>query len=63
MRHSAETCRESKIGVQIAKEYADDEDAFSKKIYDVIGAGVGIIESVPAAVSIAYYTQDPNNVV
>ena len=39
-----------KIGVQIAKEYADD----------VIGAGVGIIESVPAAVSIAYYTQDPN---
>ena len=49
-----------KIGVQIAKEYADDEDAFSKKIYDVIGAGVGIIESVPAAVSIAYYTQDPN---
>ena len=49
-----------KIGVQIAKEYANDEEAFSKKIYDVIGAGVGIIESVPAAVSIAYYTQDPN---
>ena len=46
--------------IAIAKEYADDEDAFSKKIYDVIGAGVGIIESVPAAVSIAYYTQDPN---
>lgn len=37
-----------KIGVQIAKEYADDADAFSKKIYDVIGSGVGIIESVPA---------------
>ena len=49
-----------KIGVQIAKEYADDADAFSKKIYDVIGSGVGIIESVPAAISIAYYTRDPN---
>ena len=49
-----------KIGVQIAKEYADDADTFSKKIYDVIGSGVGIIESVPAAISIAYYTQDPN---
>ncbi len=49
-----------KIGVQLAKEYADDEDAFSKKVYDVIGAGVGIIESVPAAISIAYYAQDPN---
>ena len=46
--------------VQIAKEYADDADTFSKKIYDVIGSGVGIIESVPAAISIAYYTQDPN---
>ena len=43
-----------KIGVQIAKEYADDADTFSKKIYDVIGSGVGIIESVPAAISIAY---------
>ena len=42
-----------KIGVQIAKEYADDADTFSKKIYDVIGSG-------PAAISIAYYTQDPN---
>ncbi len=49
-----------KIGIQLAKEYADDEDVFSRKIYDIIGAGVGIIESVPAAVAIAYYTQDPN---
>ncbi len=49
-----------KIGIQLAKEYADDEDTFSRKIYDIIGAGVGIIESVPAAVAIAYYNQDPN---
>lgn len=49
-----------KIGVELAKKYPDDEEAFSKKIYDIIGTGVGIIESVPAAISVAYYTQDPN---
>lgn len=49
-----------KIGIQIAKDNKGDEEVFSKKIYDVIGSGVGIIESVPAAISIAYYTQDPN---
>ena len=31
-----------------------------EQIYNVIGAGVGIIESVPAAVAIAYYAQEPN---
>lgn len=49
-----------RIGIEIAKKYKGNNDEFSKKIYDVIGAGVGIIESVPAAISIAYYTQDPN---
>ncbi len=49
-----------KIGIQLAKEYADNEETFSRKIYDIIGAGVGIIESVPAAIAIAYYNQDPN---
>lgn len=49
-----------KIGIELANIYKEDEEAFSKKIYDVIGSGVGIIESVPAAVSIAYYCQDPN---
>src|SRR5699024_10219295 len=49
-----------KIGIQIAKDNKGDDEVFSKKIYDIIGSGVGIIESVPAAISIAYYTQDPN---
>lgn len=40
-----------KVGIQIAKEYAGNDAAFLKKVYDVIGAGVGIIESVPAAES------------
>lgn len=49
-----------KIGIQIAEKYNGNDNEFSKKIYDVIGSGVGIIEAVPAAISIAYYTQDPN---
>lgn len=49
-----------KIGLELAEKYRDDEDEFLKKVYDVVGSGVGIIESVPAAVSIAYYAQDPN---
>lgn len=48
-----------KIGLEIAKT-APDDDTFTRKIYDIIGAGVGIIESVPAAIAIAYYAQDPN---
>lgn len=49
-----------KIGIDLARKYKDDADTFSQKVYDIIGSGVGIIESVPAAISIAYYTQDPN---
>lgn len=49
-----------KLGLEIAKQIPNDDDAFTKRIYDVVGAGVGIIESVPAAVAIAYYAQDPN---
>lgn len=50
----------TELALQLAKEYADDEEMFSQQIYDVIGTGVCIIESVPAAVAIAYYAQDPN---
>lgn len=49
-----------KIGVELAKQQYQNEDEFTQKIYDIIGTGVGIIESVPAAVSIAYYAKDPN---
>lgn len=57
---SARLGERTKIGLELAKTYRYDEDAFLKKVYDVIGAGVGMIESVPAAISIAYYAQDPN---
>lgn len=58
--YSARLAERTKIGLEIAKQFHDDDEAFTKRIYDVVGAGVGIIESVPAAVAIAYYAQDPN---
>lgn len=50
----------TKIGIQLAKIYSDDEEAFMQKLYDIVGTGVCIIESVPTAIAVAYYTQDPN---
>lgn len=49
-----------RIGLEIAAEYQGDDEGFLNKIYDVVGAGVGIIESVPTAISIAFYAKDPN---
>lgn len=48
------------IGLHLVEKYKDDPDVFIEKVYDVIGSGVGIIESVPAAVTIAAYAKDPN---
>jgi ADP-ribosylglycohydrolase len=61
----AETCsprlaERVKIGMDFARTYAGNDDAFLERIYDVIGSGVPVIESAPAAISIAYYAQDPN---
>ena len=49
-----------KIGIYLANKYKDNENLFLEKLYDIVGAGVNISESVPSAVSIAYYAQDPN---
>ena len=57
---SARLSERTKIGLEIAKQKYEDDDQFTQKIYDVIGTGVGIIESVPAAISVAYYAKDPN---
>lgn len=50
----------TKLALELAEKYKDDEETFSQKMYDIVGTGVCIIESVPAAVAAAYYTQDPN---
>lgn len=49
-----------KIGIELAEKYSDNEELFIEKLYDIVGSGVCIIESVPAAISIAYYAKDPN---
>lgn len=57
---SARLCERTQIGLELARKSYEDDDQFTKKIYDIIGTGVGIIESVPAAISVAYYAKDPN---
>lgn len=47
-----------RYGIDFAKRYQEDEEAFLENLYDLIGAGVNISESVPAAISIAYYAFD-----
>ncbi|AZO96358.1 ADP-ribosylglycohydrolase family protein [Halocella sp. SP3-1] len=49
-----------KIGTEIADKYKGNDDKFLEKLYDIVGAGTNISESVPSAVTIAYYAQDPN---
>lgn len=45
------------LGLEYAHKFSNDEEAFSNHIYQVIGAGVSTSESVPAALSIAYYAK------
>lgn len=46
------------IGLQITKKYPHNKEKFSQDIYDTVGAGDTITESIPAAVAIAYYARD-----
>lgn len=48
-----------RLALQLADDYANDENQFSLKIYNLIGTGTMLSESVPAALAIAYYTKDP----
>lgn len=57
--YSASLAERLKLAIDFAKQYGQDEEAFSQKIYDVIGSGVLTSESVPAALAIAYYAKKP----
>jgi ADP-ribosylglycohydrolase len=48
----------TELGVWLAKKHADDPDAFLENLYNLVGAGVNTSESVPCALSIAYYAFD-----
>lgn len=55
--YSASLKARLELGLYYADKYADDEEAFASHIYHVIGCGVLTSESVPAALSIAYYAK------
>lgn len=44
-----------KYGVQLAKKYKDDSFQFLENLYNMFGASVNTIDSVPCAIAIAYY--------
>lgn len=44
-----------KYGVQLAHQYAADENQFLENLYNMFGAGVNTVDSVPCAIAIAYY--------
>lgn len=48
------------IALDLAKKYKNNEAMFSKSLYDIVGTGVCIIESVPTAIAVAYYFKSPN---
>lgn len=45
-------------GVSLAIKYADDEEKFLSELYDMFGATVNTIDSVPSAIAIAYFAFD-----
>lgn len=55
--YSASLKARLELGLTYADKFADDEEAFASHIYHVIGCGVLTSESVPAALSIAYYAK------
>lgn len=45
-----------RYGVKLAQMYAEDEDTFLEELYNMMGAGVNTVDSVPCAIAIAYYS-------
>lgn len=55
---AAKNKKRLEIGIEIAKKYENDEEKFSQAIYEIVGTGTMISESIPAALSIAYYSKN-----
>ena len=49
------------LAITYAKKYEKQEAVFMQKLYDVIGCGTLLSESLPTAIAIAYYAKDPNH--
>ena len=46
------------LGLALTQRFRYDPERFSQSVYELLGTGTMIAESVPAAISIAYYTRD-----
>jgi len=55
---AAKTHDRLNLGIELAHKYQYDEPRFSQAIYDLVGTGTMISESIPAALAIAYYAKD-----
>ncbi len=44
-----------RYGVELAKKYESEEEHFLEELYNMMGAGVNTVDSVPCAIAIAYY--------
>lgn len=53
---SASLIERTKLGIKYSDDI-DDDQAFSEYIYNIIGAGTALTESVPAALAMAYRAQ------
>ena len=56
---SASISERLKLAVQFANHFENGE-AYSRWLYDVIGCGTSLTESVPTALAIAYFCKDPH---
>lgn len=45
-------------GVKLANEYKDDKKKFLEELYNMMGASVNTVDSVPCAIAIAYYSYE-----
>ncbi len=44
-----------RYGVELAHTYSDDRDKFLEELYNMFGASVNTVDSIPCAIVIAYY--------
>lgn len=44
-----------RYGILLAHKYKNDKDQFLEELYNMFGAGVNTVDSVPCAIAIAYY--------
>lgn len=47
-----------KYGVKLARDYGEDPEGFLENLYNMMGAGVNAVDSIPCAIAIAYYCFD-----